>query len=310
VGTGFHGELSGRENIFLNGAILGMSRAEVARKFDDIVAFAEVEKFIDTPVKRYSSGMYVRLAFGVAAFLEPEILIIDEVLAVGDSKFQEKCLSRISSASSREGVTVLFVSHNMLAVKRLCERAIWLNSGAKYMDGPADHVLQKYSESDANHSMSWRCDDSVLYTKEWGIVSIEIKSTGLQVDVHSGFSVVARFRNTARDSVLHVSINVYTIDGVHVLNSFPLSPAAGFNTPLPTGIIEARCDFPANLLNAGLYRLEVYLVRNQNLVVDHVESALVFEVMDVSLDIAWHQRWAGLVRPMLVWNYRVEDTCK
>jgi len=143
VGTGFHPELSGRENIFLNGAILGMSRAEIRRKFDEIVAFAEVEKFLDTPVKHYSSGMYVRLAFAVAAHLEPEVLIIDEVLAVGDAEFQKKCSGRMGEVA-REGRTVFFVSHNLGAVRSLCSRCIYLRGGAVAMDGPTEAVLEAY----------------------------------------------------------------------------------------------------------------------------------------------------------------------
>jgi lipopolysaccharide transport system ATP-binding protein len=143
VGTGFHPELTGRENIYLNGAILGMKRAEIDGKFDEIVAFAEIEKFIDTPVKRYSSGMYVRLAFAVAAHLNPEILVVDEVLAVGDAAFQEKCLGRMSMVSS-EGRTVLFVSHNMDAITRLCGRAIWLDTGKVTDDGSPDWIVGKY----------------------------------------------------------------------------------------------------------------------------------------------------------------------
>ena len=143
VGTGFHPELTGRENIYLNGAILGMKRVEIDRKFDEIVAFAEIEKFIDTPVKRYSSGMYVRLAFAVAAHLDPEILVVDEVLSVGDAAFQEKCLGRMSVVSG-EGRTVLFVSHNMEAITRLCSRAIWLDAGKVTDDGSPDRVVGKY----------------------------------------------------------------------------------------------------------------------------------------------------------------------
>jgi len=143
VGTGFHPELSGRENIFLNGAILGMSRAEILRKFDEIVAFAEVEQFLDTPVKRYSSGMYVRLAFAVAAHLEPEILIVDEVLAVGDTEFQKKCLGKMHEVS-RGGRTVFFVSHNVAAIQALCSRAIWLDKGAVAFDGPAEAGIGRY----------------------------------------------------------------------------------------------------------------------------------------------------------------------
>ncbi len=145
VGTGFHPELTGRENIFLNGAILGMTRASIKRKFDEIVAFSEVEKFLDTPVKRYSSGMYVRLAFGVAAHLEPEILIVDEVLAVGDAEFQKKCLGKMSEVAGG-GRTVLFVSHNMSAIENLCDRALLLSHGSCVADGPVGSVLQEYTQ--------------------------------------------------------------------------------------------------------------------------------------------------------------------
>ncbi len=147
VGTGFHPELTGRENIFLNGAILGMSRRDIARRFDDIVAFSGIERFIDTPVKRYSSGMYVRLAFGVAAHLEPEILIVDEVLAVGDSGFQRKCMQKLDQITSGEGRTVLFVSHNLQAVRAFCKRAILLESGRQVMDGPVEDVIARYLRS-------------------------------------------------------------------------------------------------------------------------------------------------------------------
>src|SRR5438093_7778212 len=147
VGTGFHFELTGRENIFLNGAILGMRRAEIARRFDEIVAFAAVEKFIDTPVKRYSSGMYLRLAFAVAAHLEPEILIVDEVLAVGDTRFQRKCLSKMHTVGS-EGRTVLFVSHNLSAVTSLCKRCLWLDQGKVRALGDPAQIIPEYLSSD------------------------------------------------------------------------------------------------------------------------------------------------------------------
>jgi lipopolysaccharide transport system ATP-binding protein len=151
VGTGFHPELTGRENIFLNGAILGMGKEEIKRKFDEIVAFAEVEKFLDTPVKRYSSGMYVRLAFAVAAHLEPEILIVDEVLAVGDAQFQKKCLGKMEDVG-KEGRTVIFVSHNIATVTTLCQRAIWLVNGQVNSDGNAEQITSKYLTYGAEHS--------------------------------------------------------------------------------------------------------------------------------------------------------------
>ncbi|MCX5933616.1 MAG: ABC transporter ATP-binding protein, partial [Pseudanabaena sp. LacPavin_0818_WC45_MAG_42_6] len=144
VGTGFHPELTGRENIYLNGAILGMDRSEIKKKFDEIVAFAEVEKFLDTPVKRYSSGMYVRLAFAVAAHLEPEILIVDEVLAVGDAQFQKKCLGKLEDVAEKEGRTVLFVSHQMASIQKLCQRSIWLDHGEVIDIDTTQRVVNKY----------------------------------------------------------------------------------------------------------------------------------------------------------------------
>ena len=155
VGTGFHQELTGRENIFLNGAILGMTRAEIIRKFDEIVEFSGVEEFLDTPVKRYSSGMYVRLAFAVAAHLEPEILIVDEVLAVGDAAFQKKCLGKMGSFA-QSGRTVLFVSHNMEAVRTLCQRGVWLKDGRLHKDGKADEIVEAYFNSISNE-LSFSC---------------------------------------------------------------------------------------------------------------------------------------------------------
>lgn len=161
VGTGFHPELSGRENIFLNGAILGMSRTEIRRKFDEIVDFAEVEKFLDTPVKHYSSGMYVRLAFAVAAHLEPEILIVDEVLAVGDAQFQKKCLGKMENVSKNEGRTVLFVSHNMGVLKKLCNRALYLQKGRMIADGKVQDIVAQYLTFDSGGEEE---DDSVNET--------------------------------------------------------------------------------------------------------------------------------------------------
>jgi lipopolysaccharide transport system ATP-binding protein len=155
VGTGFHQELTGRENIFLNGAILGMTRAEIVRKFDEIVEFSEIEEFLDTPVKRYSSGMYVRLAFAVAAHLEPEILIVDEVLAVGDAAFQKKCLGKMGTFA-QSGKTVLFVSHNMEAVRSLCQRGIWLKDGRLHQDGKADEIIETYFNS-VSTELSFSC---------------------------------------------------------------------------------------------------------------------------------------------------------
>jgi len=176
VGTGFHPELTGRENIYLNGAILGMRKAEIDRKFDEIVAFSEVERFLDTPVKRYSSGMYVRLAFAVAAHLEPEILIIDEVLAVGDHAFQKKCLGKIQDVASSDGRTVLFVSHNMGALAQLCQRGVLLEQGRVTTVGPVRDVIQSYLRSSLDHNTA-RARFSADPTKPAQFNSAEILPT-------------------------------------------------------------------------------------------------------------------------------------
>ncbi len=184
VGTGFHPELTGRENIYLNGAILGMRHAEIDRKFDEIVAFAEVEKFLDTPVKRYSSGMYVRLAFAVAAHLEPEILVVDEVLAVGDAEFQKKCLGKMKDVAG-QGRTVLFVSHNLAAVKALCNRALLLAGGRVALDGSVDAVVKQYvTTSDAAHSIAFAASPARPAITAIDVNSEALAERDLIVDIH------------------------------------------------------------------------------------------------------------------------------
>jgi lipopolysaccharide transport system ATP-binding protein len=209
VGTGFHPELTGRENIYLNGAILGMSRAEIRRKFDEIVAFAEVERFLDTPVKRYSSGMYVRLAFAVAAHLEPEILIVDEVLAVGDAEFQKKCLGKMNEVS-RGGRTVLFVSHNMGAVTSLCTRVIWLNRGLSERDGSARDVIDDYLEREAPNrnpiiEIHQHPRPSYVHDGRLRLQSLEWLS---ELPLRQGEPVRARIHFTTCASVSGVSVGI------------------------------------------------------------------------------------------------------
>ena len=203
VGTGFHPELTGRENIFLNGAILGMSRVEIARKFDEIVAFAEVEKFLDTPVKRYSSGMYVRLAFAVAAHLEPEILIVDEVLAVGDAQFQKKCLGKMEDVSQK-GRTVLFVSHNMAAVEKLCQRGVLLTKGNVQHIGTQTSTINQYLTSLTSNIVSLADREDRIGSGEIRVVGIEIKDTeGNVLDlVHSGQTIEFHLHYESKQSVM------------------------------------------------------------------------------------------------------------
>ncbi len=232
VGTGFHPELTGRENIFLNGAILGMTRAEIVRKFDEIVAFAEVERFLDTPVKRYSSGMYVRLAFAVAAHLEPEILIVDEVLAVGDAEFQKKCLGKMHEVS-RGGRTVLFVSHNMGAIQALCSRALWLNQGELQFDGAVNDAVNAYLASSTPGSRVVQNRAEAL-TPSLDLTRYEMVPSTLA----SGSRVEFNLTVTARDTTVlrHLTLLFYSLQEVRLAivdlrgAGFPRTIAAGEST--------------------------------------------------------------------------------
>src|ERR1035437_3116012 len=207
VGTGFHPELSGRDNVFMNGAILGMKRAEIARNFDAIVAFAEVEKFIDTPVKHYSSGMYLRLAFAVAAHLQTEILIVDEVLAVGDAAFQKKCLGKMADVS-QQGRTVVFVSHNMTALRSLCTRAVWLNEGKVMEDGPAGAVVDHYLQKNATSNLESRWDDPDTapgdHRARLHLGRVNLKGTDTdQITVETPLEIEFQYWNFVPDAVLN-----------------------------------------------------------------------------------------------------------
>jgi ABC-type polysaccharide/polyol phosphate transport system ATPase subunit len=207
VGTGFHPELTGRENIFLNGAILGMSRAEIVRKFDEIVAFAEVERFLDTPVKRYSSGMYVRLAFAVAAHLQPDILIVDEVLAVGDAEFQKKCLGKMHEVS-RGGRTVLFVSHNMAAIQSLCSRAIWLDQGRVRYDGIAGDCINRYLAASAPGAES-SGGDPVRLTPSLSLMRFAMTPAAIESGAPVAFEL--EVSASAATTLRHVTLLIYSL---------------------------------------------------------------------------------------------------
>ena len=261
VGTGFHPELTGRENVFLNGAILGMSRAEVRKKFDEIVAFAEVERFIDTPVKRYSSGMYVRLAFAVAAHLDPEILLVDEVLAVGDVAFQKKCLRTMKDVSE-VGRTILFVSHNMMAIRSLCRSAIWLERGALLEEGPSEGVVERYlqsSSSDPNSSdiasqIALLGPDPVFGLKavrvlQGGIERLSIAS-GMPLEIEMDYEV---YRPT---DGLHVYLSLFDMDGSLLFETLH----NGDSSSLPrveAGRYMSRVVIPADFLAPRRYRIDV-----------------------------------------------------
>jgi len=307
VGTGFHPELTGRENIYLNGAILGMRHHEMARKFDEIVEFAEMEEFLDMPVKRYSSGMYTRLAFAVAAYLEPEILIVDEVLAVGDMRFQKKCLGKMQDVSS-EGRTVIFVSHNMTAVQKLCNRAIWLNKGKIVEQGHVSAVVSSYSQaaSQAQQECVWNelsvapGNDQVRLHKT-AVRPQSDRVGALTVDTPFVFDF--EFWNLKPNSFLNLSVAVYNEEEVAVFSSGPTREVGWHGKPFPLGLFRSQCEVPGGLLNSGRYRVDVFVVKDQSVPIFTYNNALTFELYD-SPDARGplHGKILGVIRPKLEWH--------
>jgi lipopolysaccharide transport system ATP-binding protein len=313
VGTGFHPELTGRENIFLNGAILGMRKYEITKKFDQIVDFAGVERYIDTPVKRYSSGMYVRLAFAVAAFLEPEILIVDEVLAVGDAEFQKKCLGRMKDVSVNDGRTVLFVSHNMGAVANLCNKAIFMRNGLVQSQGECGKVINEYISFGREHSGEV-LENAINYTRTLEqayfnairvICNGEVTSS---VDSKQPVSIELEYTVTRDNVLVHPSIHLLDNMGTCILASFTgnsatIRPDAFFGKPLKKGRYRTRMEIPGNFLNDKTYRLNVFLVAEDINNMAVAEDVLSFSVTDTGeMRKEFMGEWAGLIRPRLDWN--------
>jgi lipopolysaccharide transport system ATP-binding protein len=300
VGTGFHPELTGRENIFMNGAILGMKQVEIKRKFDEIVDFSGIEKFIDTPVKHYSSGMYVRLAFAVAAHLEPEILIIDEVLAVGDAEFQKKCLGKMGDVSRKEGRTVLFVSHNMTAIQSLCKKAIWINQGQIKDYSDTKTVISKYqSDVEISNKKVWNFD-SAPSNNGIKLLSVSVfspKSSETSIlSVEDDIIIDIRIYSQIPSAELNFSIVLYTSFDVPVFNSVSKSEN------VTKGYYSGRCFIPKNLLNDDTYRLRVLVVKDTSVPLIDIDNALNFEVNDIARKGAWFGKWVGVVRPSLKWE--------
>jgi lipopolysaccharide transport system ATP-binding protein len=278
VGTGFHPELTGRENIFLNGAVLGMRRAEIRRKFDEIVAFAEVEKFLDTAVKYYSSGMYVRLAFAVAAHLEPEILIVDEVLAVGDAPFQKKCLGKIGEVA-KQGRTALIVSHNMVAVSGLCQRAVHLKNGSLVGDGPSSEIIAKYMSTGAGNLSKaiWPTPAEGPGSDKLRLQSVTIVSRGLETsDVQITEDVNVEIGYWSMRAGLNVSASIHLLDkyGNCVLCS------GVENIGSREGLHKTICTLPGNLLNTGRYSISVFLLTDVTRFEVNMPQAVSFDVYE------------------------------
>jgi lipopolysaccharide transport system ATP-binding protein len=312
VGTGFHPELTGRENIFLNGAILGMHRTEVRAKFDEIVEFSEIGRFLDTPVKRYSSGMYVRLAFAVAAHLEPDILVVDEVLAVGDYNFQKKCLGRMGDVAG-QGRTVLFVSHNMGAISALCSRAVFLDQGLVLADGPTQDVVATYINRglDSSGEVVWETESEAPGTEVLKLHAVRVVSRGQvtsEVDIDEEVRVEVEYWNFEPGTCASVSIHLVDKSGVVALSTVN-SPSATLNDdgwscrPHPVGLFRTACSVPPNFLNDGLYKAGVFLIKDVNRVQTHLDDAVAFTVHDTGvMREEFTGPWPGAVRPRMAWE--------
>ncbi len=310
VGTGFHNELTGRENIFLSGAILGMKRAEIVAKFDEIVAFSEIEEFLDTPVKHFSSGMYMRLAFSVAAHLEPEILIVDEVLAVGDVGFQRKCLGKMSEAG-RSGKTVMFVSHDMQAISRICQRAIWIKDGRIQKDGEATEVVSEYlyTQSQTGAERTW-LDAHMPGNELVRLVSVRVCDETLKsvysVDIRRPVAVEIKYRLSRAGKVLTPNFQLYNESGVCVFVSFD-QDQAWTDVPREPGTYISRGWIPANLLAEGIFFVTIVIATHEPIDVHVNETETVgFHVVDpIEGDSArgnYGGKLHGVVRPILKWE--------
>lgn len=305
VGTGFHPELTGRENIFLNGAILGMRKHEIIKSFDAIVDFAGIEKFLDTPVKRYSSGMYVRLGFAIAAHLEPEILIIDEVLAVGDADFQKKCLGKMRDVSE-SGRTLLFVSHNLTAIQSLCNKSLFFEKGRLIEHGDTQQIVSSYLSKVAYKQLerSWtQIEDAPgndqVRVKAFKIVPDLIDDLN-HIDVRTPFQICFEFWNLEEGAKLNLSLHLYTFTGECIFNIG--TPSQSFSKGLVTG----TCSIPGNFLNDGSYVLSMMIVKDTSSVVFNMEEAISFDIQDYRENITWYGKWPGYIRPQL--DFSIQQT--
>lgn len=297
VGTGFHPELTGKENIYMNGAILGMTRKEISRKFDEIVDFAGVALYVNTPVKRYSSGMYVRLAFAVAAHLEPEILIVDEVLAVGDAEFQKKCLGKMSDVASH-GRTIIFVSHNMQAVQSLCKTALYLKAGQVADGGATDKVINNYLSREVKNctSREWTMEDAPGNDKISVLASelVPYPTNGTPtIDVATSFDIKTTFYNHVEGQKINMSLVLYTASGNCIFNVS--TPSMSLGKGEHTGVLK----IPARLLNDDIYSVTMFFIKDNSAVLYMMEDLLTFEVIDEPRNDAWFGKWIGAVRPSL-----------
>ena len=310
VGTGFNPELTGRENVYLNGAILGMKKAEIDRKFDEIVAFAEIDQFLDTAVKHYSSGMHTRLAFAIAAHLEPEILLIDEVLAVGDASFQRKSLGKMGSVA-REGRTVLFVSHNLVAVQDLCNRVIWIDGGRVVEEGEPAQVIGHYLQNSYSTLTEQVWHDSSLAPgdNEARLHRLCVRPTSGSpsdpITVRTPLVIEFEYWNHNPNVYLNPNIYIYNEQGILICNAGPAYLPDWRERTFPVGLIRSRCFIPGDLLNDGVHRVAIHLAKNDETLVQE-EDALTFDVRDAAEKRdGWYGKWEGAIRPIFDWDTEI-----
>lgn len=304
IGTGFHDELSGRENIYLNGYFLGMQRQEIKQKFDEIVEFSGVAQFLDTPVKRYSSGMYMRLAFAVAAHLEPDILIVDEVLAVGDAEFQKKCLGKMHDVSAKQGRTILYVSHNLPSVINLCQRAMHLQNGKMVEIGHASKVVNSYLNQHQQKLYLQRWDNmpSAPGNNFIRIHFVELiphlKNDDDPIDIRTPITVRFKFWNLIPEQNICVGLHLFTLarECIFDINSTPQE----YNK----GLVEGQCDIPGNFLNDGSYYFSLIFVKDTSVELFYFEECLSLEVEDYRINMNWYGKWSGYVRPKFAFRMR------
>ena len=300
VGTGFHPELTGRENVFMSGAVLGMRAAEIRRKFEEIVAFSEVERFLDTPLKHYSSGMQMRLAFAVAAHLEPEILLVDEVLAVGDASFQKKCIGKMGDIS-KQGRTIVFVSHNMVALRKLCPRAIRLEGGQIVESGDSNAVVGHYLQGNMDHKLETGWEDPQTAPGDYRVRLRSVRvipqnGSGGLITVHTPLSIEFTYWNYVADAVLNVSMILNDAEDTCVF-----SGGSG-HSPLPAGLIRHTVEIPGDFLNTGSYHINVMIVKDGSVGILLQNNAVAFEVVEGEVVGNWYGRAPGAVRPKFNWK--------
>ena len=300
VGTGFHPELTGRENVFMSGAVLGMRAAEIKQKFDEIVAFSEVERFLDTPLKYYSTGMQMRLAFAVAAHLEPEILFIDEVLAVGDAAFQKKCIGKMGDIS-RQGRTIIFVSHNMTALRSLCTRLVWLEGGWVTETGDPVDIINHYLQNhmDNNLESIWKDDSTAPGDDRVRLRSVRVIPPADYTDpitIHTPLRIEFTYWNYAPGTVLNVSMVLNSLEEACVFSSVSDFEAR------PAGLIRHTVEIPGDLLNAGSYYVDLHIVKDTSIGILFQKNVVAFEVVEVKAVGNWYGKFPGAVRPKLLWH--------